>query len=161
MAASNPNNSATIKIIMDIVKSRDIKLDVNDLDNSGNTPLHYAVECGSLENVKTLVNDYNCDINRQDKTLQTALHIAAYNGDLNIIKFLVEKDADLELKDEDGVTILRYAQEANHKQVVRYLKDKLNLKLSDDELDSGKEDEDDSSDFSSSDESDLSSSDSE
>lgn len=146
MAASNFDNGPAIKGIMDLAKD---KFDVNGKDNSGNTALHYAAECGSLENVQILINDFKADPNVQDKTEQTPVHIASYNGDLEIVKFLVENRADLKLTDEDGVSILSYAQEAGHKRVVRYLKTKLGIQLSeDDELTNSDEDYE-SSDFSS------------
>lgn len=138
MAASNFDNGPAIKGIMDLAKDN---FNVNDKDKSGNTALHYAAECGSLENVQILINEYIANPNVQDKTEQTPVHIASYNGDLEIVKFLVENKADLKLVDEDGVTILNYAQEAGHKRCVRYLKGKLGISLgSEDELTNSDED---------------------
>ena len=68
--------------------------------------------------VKILAVDHKAKVNVQDKTKQTPCHIAAYNGDLDIVECLVENGADLKLKDEDGVTILEYAQEEGHKDIV-------------------------------------------
>ena len=42
-----------------------------------------------------------------------------HNGDLDIVEILVEQGTDLKLKDEDGVTILEYAMEEGHKDIVR------------------------------------------
>ena len=78
----------------------------------------YAAECGSYDMVKILAVDHKAKVNVQDKTKQTPCHIAAYNGDLDIVECLVENGADLKLKDEDGVTILEYAQEEGHKDIV-------------------------------------------
>lgn len=50
----------------------------NSQDNSGSTPLHYAVCNAHLEIVSILLNEY-CDINLKDKDGFTALDIAALN----------------------------------------------------------------------------------
>lgn len=123
---------------------------VDECDSSGNTALHYAVECGSLEMCQILVSNFNAKVNVQDKTKQTPLHIAAYNGDFAIVQLLVESGADLDLTDEDNVTVLAYAKEEKRGKVVRFLQAKMGLEV-DAESESGSEMESEDSDDSSSD----------
>jgi len=136
LAASNPDNAECLQTCLEFGY-----FNVNDPDNTANTALHYAAECGSYEMVKILAVDHKAKVNVQDKTKQTPCHIAAYNGDLDIVEILVEQGTDLKLKDEDGVTILEYAMEEGHKDIVRYLKKKLGMKISDDDLSSDEEDD--------------------
>ena len=53
------------------------KLDIDTQDKYGNTPLHYAVKCGSLEMVKLLV-EAGADIKTRNQANMTPLHIAIY-----------------------------------------------------------------------------------
>lgn len=136
LAASNPDNADCLQTCLDFGY-----FNVNDTDNTGNTALHYAAECGSYDMVKILAEDHKAKVNVQDKTKQTPCHIAAYNGDLDVVETLVEAGADLALKDEDGVTILEYAKEEGHKDIVRFLKKKLGMTILDEDLSSDEDSE--------------------
>ena len=56
------------------------KIDVDTQDKYGNTPLHYAVKCGSLEMVKLLVEQGGADVKTRNEKNMSALHIAIYGG---------------------------------------------------------------------------------
>ena len=49
------------------------------IDDTGNTPLHLASECGNLESVKNLLNDAAC-AEAQNHELETPMHLAALQG---------------------------------------------------------------------------------
>jgi hypothetical protein len=67
-------------------------------------------EKGALEAVKMLV-EVGADVNAATKTLgYTALNGAAYNGSNDIIQYLVEKGANLNVKDKMGQTPLSIAE---------------------------------------------------
>lgn len=152
LAAQNPSNAECLRVCLDFGY-----FDVNHPDSTGNTALHYAVECGSAEMVELLIKEYNAKVNVQDKTKQTPLHIAAFNGDFDIVQILVEAGADVKMTDEDNVGPLAYAQEEKHSEIIRYLAKVLGVEVVIEE----EPDEDDSqselgseSEFSSADESD-------
>ena len=73
-AASNGTHSVkTIDYLF-----QNCKYGVNDKDLSMSAALHYAAECGNLDNVRCLVEKYKADMNLQDKCGQTPMHIAAF-----------------------------------------------------------------------------------
>ncbi len=51
----------------------------------------------------------------------TALMGVARNGNIDGVKFLVEKGADINIKDEYGATALLYAADKGHADIVKYL----------------------------------------
>lgn len=103
----------------------------------GEYPLHEAVGSGALESVKELLIDGNVDVNARDEVGATALHMAANVGSVEVrrrlvsagdcrrnvqrtmshvpgflaqmVKLLLDHDADIEARDEDGLTPLAHA----------------------------------------------------
>jgi ankyrin repeat protein len=122
----------------------------NAADKDGTTPIHLAVTRDSAE-AKTIVEMLlqrgatldvfaQAQLGQTDKVLadvkehpdlldkpggiggQTLLHIAAGRGDLALVQTLVERGADLELKNRwGGWTPLHSAAGAGHARVVAYL----------------------------------------
>ena len=73
--------------------------DINGRDDSGQSPLHYAVYFGRFDVMALLINrgaDVNIKVPQMDLT---PLHAATMNGDLMIVKFLVEHGAQVNAKD--------------------------------------------------------------
>merc|ERR1712110_311931 len=66
------------------------KIDIDTQDKYGNTPLHYAVKCGSLEMVKLLV-EAGGDFKARNQADMSALHIAIYGGYFGIVEYLVKE----------------------------------------------------------------------
>ena len=54
----------------------------------------------------------------------TPLHYAAEFGHIKVTKFLIEKGANIEVKNEDGNTPLHEAVDGGHFEVVKYLIEK-------------------------------------
>lgn len=64
------------------------------------------------------------DVNQQSpKKKETALHYACRSGKLDIIKFLVDKGADVNIKDIRGKHSLHLAASSGHLECVKYLVD--------------------------------------
>ena len=73
----------------------------NYRDTENNSNLHIAVINNSIELVKYFLNK-NYDINQINKNGQTALHLACELGYENIMNLLIEKGADINIKDNKG-----------------------------------------------------------
>lgn len=83
-------------------------VDVNALDEDGDTPLMVASYYGQLQIVKVLL-DAGAKVNISHKYGGTALISAAVRGHLQIVKALIEKRADINAKTYDGRTSLMLA----------------------------------------------------
>ncbi|MCC2646037.1 MAG: hypothetical protein K0R02_102 [Rickettsiaceae bacterium] len=84
---------------------------VNDTNEEGKTPLHYAIINSNAKAIQLvqflLENDANLNI--QDKDGRTPLHYAILKGRPEIANLLLEKELDLDIQDKDGRTPLHYA----------------------------------------------------
>ena len=54
--------------------------------------------------------------------INSDLLTAAMQGDTNQVKALLDKGANVNAKDEDGLTALMYAKEINHTKIIEVLK---------------------------------------
>ena len=98
--------------------------DVNEKDDWGWTPLHWAAENGEFTQAKLLIQR-GADVNAvTNKTLSsTPLHFAAYGGNHRIVYLLIENGADVEAKDRWGLTPLFSARTENAEKIARALVD--------------------------------------
>jgi len=96
--------------------------DVNDVDNQGKTALHWAVQDGNVA-IASLLLDAGADIEAEDKEMyiSSPLITAASTGKAEMIALLVEKGANINKKDADGMTALMYAAMNGHKNAVKTL----------------------------------------
>jgi len=98
----------------------------NLCDAQGNTPLHtQSVFSGSME-VAQLLLKYKADPNIQGgKEMTTCLHLAvAWGGHVELIPVLLERGANLNLKNADGQTPLHTASTYGYKENAKLLLDK-------------------------------------
>jgi cytohesin len=124
MAASICN-----KELVDLLISKGA--DVNSKDNTGTTPLHYALGCspkGGLDSLKEgwkevaeLLLAKGADINAQGYYWWTPLHFAVKNNSKEAVELLLSKGADVNLKDIDDRTPLYYAGKAGNKEIEKLL----------------------------------------
>ena len=68
-----------------------------------------AVLNGDIELVKKTVNECNIDYQDKSRDNKTPLMLAIINGQFNIAKYLVDKGADVLMKDDKGNSALSYA----------------------------------------------------
>ena len=95
-------------------------------DEDRHRALAYATQFGRIEVVRLLL-DAGVDPNRFNPigchSHSTPLHQAAFAGHLNVVKLLVERGADVTVKDVMwGATPLGWAEHAGQSEVVGYLK---------------------------------------
>ena len=94
---------------------------VNVKDESELTPLHLASSGGQLEVAEVLLEDPRVHVNDKDADQWSALHMAAYNGHLHVVNLLIQYNANLACKNNEGKTPLDLASEGRHSAVVEKL----------------------------------------
>lgn len=96
-----------IKVVKYLVE--ELKFDVNSLDKSSGTLLHFCAIADDVEIAKYLISK-GAKINIQDSTGQTALHVASTMGSDNMVSFLIKNGADVTTKEKNGFTALDFAK---------------------------------------------------
>jgi ankyrin repeat protein len=95
--------------------------EVEAVDNDGETALHDATFGGHLTVMEVLVVQGHANVDAQDSSGQTPLMMAAEYGEDEAVHLLVQKGADVKLKDELGRTALGWAMRRRNKAVVEHL----------------------------------------
>jgi ankyrin repeat protein len=93
---------------------------VNQQDDSGWTPLHWAAYYGHTKIVSMLLGA-SAKVDLRNKYGRTPLHLAASNGRTATVSMLLDKGADVSQQDEDGETPLHWAAFNGHTAIVSML----------------------------------------
>lgn len=97
------------------------KTNVDIVDSSGYSPLHYASRTGSLQTVKYLVES-GANVNLLTRgNLSSPLHRASQQGHSEVVEYLLKNGANASLQDLDGLTALHKAVLGNHARVINLL----------------------------------------
>ena len=96
---------------------------INQKDNIGQTPLHYAVFLDKPEICKYLIKQ-GADINQRNDEGETTLHLATSGGQQEICKYLIEQGADINEKNDKGETALHLATSQGQQEICKYLIEK-------------------------------------
>ena len=105
--------------------------DFNTVDNDGATALFYASE---IETMDYLIKN-GIDVNKKDITGRTPLiqHSLAYENQ-DHVKFLLEKGADINAQDNEGVTTLMFAVQTDKTKIIDIcLSEKADINIKDNE----------------------------
>lgn len=95
--------------------------DINHAIKCGMTPLHYAVVHKNHNSVLTLTF-LGADTNAPDKNGNTPLHYGAMTtNNVKVVETLVEKGADLQLRNKNGLRALEVAKKGHDKEITQYL----------------------------------------
>ncbi|EPS35974.1 hypothetical protein H072_10610 [Dactylellina haptotyla CBS 200.50] len=100
----------------------DSGVDLDPVDDRGETPLAWAAMKGFEEIVKLLI-DKGVNIEFKTSGYQTLVFIAASCGHASVVRILAESGADIEAKDRDAETAISWAACQGHLEVVKTLLD--------------------------------------
>jgi len=95
-------------------------MDPNSIDNSGMTPLEYAVRY-SDEDMAEMLIEQGADVNRLDARGRTALMAAAAYGKTDAAELLLDYKADPNIVRNDGMTALMFARQYGHTEIEEML----------------------------------------
>ncbi|XP_022097081.1 transient receptor potential cation channel subfamily A member 1-like [Acanthaster planci] len=101
----------------------DIPVLLNDVDNRGCTPIHYATRDGNIKSVKSLI-ELGATVNLKDFKKQSPLHFAAKYGRFNSCKRLLDSSIGPNIIndiDGEGMTALHIAALNGHAKVIQLL----------------------------------------
>jgi ankyrin repeat protein len=99
------------------------KVDVNSIDDQGDTSLLKAAYAGKLSTVQYLIEN-GAALETANRVGKTALMEASFRGHVKIAKLLIEKGANVNARDtDDGYTPLIYAAVFNELEIAQLLID--------------------------------------
>ena len=101
---------------------------INNFDNEGNTPLHYACMYGSIDIVRFLI-DRECDQNIFNRKGELALHLSCSGTSKNSLEIVKLLKSNLKAVTNDGDSLLHIACRHSCDDVVRYLIEEARLDL--------------------------------
>jgi ankyrin repeat protein len=91
-----------------------------DVNKTGWTPLHYAATKGQVDIIR-LLREHHAYIDAESPNKSTPLMLAAMYGTVEAVKFLIEEGADVSLKNDQNLTALDFAKQANRPDMTALL----------------------------------------
>ena len=86
------------------------------------TPLHWAVKAGSLKTVNVLTNCLlPSTLEEKDHEGNTPLHLACKYNRLDVLQFLLDRGADVTVRNQGNMTCLDVAIEWEAEEVAKTL----------------------------------------
>jgi ankyrin repeat protein len=101
---------------------------INDCNDIGFAPLHYAVSKGHIEMARFLI-DNGADPSIKSKGGLTPLHLAFIRRDQDMIHLLIKKGADVTIPDNAGNSLLGAAITCGYNDIAAYIAARLNNQL--------------------------------
>lgn len=115
------NNHVKLSEILKDMNDGELLVDIDQRDEHGSTPLHFAAGNGCLNALKVL-RRYKASLEARDDTGRTPLYYAAKQGHSDCVKHLLELGANPNAKnDQDGMTPLNRACQAGNLKCVQLL----------------------------------------
>ena len=107
-------NSIAGEDMITTIKNKGIS--INEADNFGNTPLHYALLSGDTQYAKSLLNQ-GANIVTLNQMELSPLHLATYLNNIDIVKEMMKKGVKVDLSGNTGYTPLHIATEMNYPEI--------------------------------------------
>jgi ankyrin repeat protein len=118
-ACHKRNDNDALRVIKWLVNNG---ADVTARDGVGRTVLHLAAECGHLEAIKWLVQEYGMDASSGTYLGYTALYFAAVYGQFEVVKWLIDEGGQVvTASNRCGLGALDHSARAGHLQIVKWL----------------------------------------
>jgi len=95
-------------------------INISEAKNNNKTPLHYAVESGSVDIIQLLL-DNGMSVNLTNTNNSTQLHVSAQSRNPEATKTLVEEGAAINSTNKYGVTPLMVVAEHGKLEIFSYL----------------------------------------
>lgn len=122
--AAQSDNLVMVKLLLkirpDLVFSRYKEASFSEPDESGWTPLHYAVAYGHKDIAELLLAN-KADVNAKGDGGETPLYEAAYENHTDVADVLLANGADVNIGDRGGWTPLYAAVATEHYDMVKWL----------------------------------------
>lgn len=99
-------------------------LDINEPDDCGDTPLHYAASKNAVAECNWLV-EHGADINAANDKGDTPIHQAARTLSITAMTALLEKKADLDAVNNDGQTAIEITEEVGMGSLARSIRARI------------------------------------
>jgi hypothetical protein len=112
-----------LETLSKLCKKEGMKVNINYVDESGWSPLHYACEEGNLKIVEILIK-MNVDVNFKTKGKKTPLHLAADKGYFDISRILIENGATLSTLDDEKNNVIHICSNRGHFELLKYFLEK-------------------------------------
>ena len=90
------------------------------LDSSYRFVLYYACAGGFVECTKHILS-FNVAVNQTDREGRSALHVACHLGSIVLVQLLLDRGANLNMRDSNHRTPLSYAHEGTNQRLMMYL----------------------------------------
>lgn len=100
----------------------EMRMDLQNCDNKGGTPLHWAAYMGSFNSLSLLLS-LGVNKNTKDNEGRTALHLAVVAANEKVVRKLIVYGASTEVRDKKNRTPLEIAIGSDSKGIVKMLKD--------------------------------------
>ncbi|MBT4884838.1 MAG: hypothetical protein HON55_01630, partial [Legionellales bacterium] len=101
---------------------------INANDNQGYTPLHIAAFQSETETLQALIKVEKIDLNAKNKQGNTPLHMAAIGGHIDIVKVLLEKGAEVGIKNSQDYTALNIAHQGDNQEIIKLIETAMDSK---------------------------------
>lgn len=99
------------------------KIDINQQDEEGKTPLHYCGLYNNYDSTKLLLSESSIDVNKKDIHGNNPMWTAVFNarGYYDIVKLLKQHNADFNSKNNSNRSALDFAKQIEDDELIEIL----------------------------------------